>query len=147
MILSFGPKTVKIGKPTPVGLFDYLKDVLYFANPVGWGSKQSKQLNPSAWCQKYKKSAKIIPICWLHEPFYNILKPGFMHYYIYNLQNFKCHSAHIYIYRYRYRRFRYIYIYIRHPSGYIYIITYYMVVCACSLFILAYNLWTFHENP
>ena len=28
-------ETVKIGKPTPVGLFDYLKDVLYFANPVG----------------------------------------------------------------------------------------------------------------
>ena len=32
--------------------------------------------------QKYKKSAKIIPACWLHEPSYNILQPIFMHYII-----------------------------------------------------------------
>jgi hypothetical protein len=68
--------------------------------------------------QKYKKSAKIIPICWLHEPSYNILQPIFMHYIIYifsRLLNVIMHT--------------HTYIYISQPSLYIYIYTYYIVVC------------------
>ena len=66
--------------------------------------------------QKYKKSAKIIPICWLHEPSYNILQPIFTHYIIYifsRLLNVIMHT-HTYIYQ---------------ASKRIYIYTYYIVVC------------------